>query len=485
MSPEFASLHTHSHGSLLDGFARIPEYLERADEIGLRGLGLTDHGNTNLVYQFLKAAKDFNVTPVPGCEMYVAPINPEGAKVQKPVFYGPGGRKAANFDVSSNGAYLHLTVLAVTEEGLHNLFKLSTLSFDPSRNYSKPRIDFELLEQHSEGLVIATGCPSSEISTRFLLGQDKKAYEYAGRLKEVFGAERLFVEIMDHNMTIDLEKRLLPKQLKLAKDLGLGLLATNDSHYAFAKDAVHHEEMLCSQSGSRMSDKTFDEGGRRFAFNGNQYYLKSADEMALVFPEDDFPGALTNSLLIAEMAQDLKVNYDPGLKPHAIIPDDHDELSYFHAEINKGFKWRYGNASSEVKAEAKRRIAYEDKIIVSSDFVGYFLTVMGYLRYARENFSTLDTNGDVLALSVGPGRGSVGGSVIAYVLGISELCPIKHDLVFERFLSEGRGATYRITYDDGTTEEIIVSGEKTVEVDGKKANRYIHQLKVGDNILVD
>lgn len=483
MTVEFASLHNHSHASILDGFARIPEYLERAKELGLSGFGLTDHGNTNLIYQFLKKANELGITPIPGCEMYMAPINPEGAKVQRPVFYGPGGRKAANFDVSSNGSYLHLTIMAINEVGLHNLFKLSTLSFDPSRNYSKPRIDFELLEQHSDGLVIATGCPSSEISTRFLLGQDKKAYEYAGRLKEVFGTDRLFVEIMEHGMTIDLERRLLPKQLKLAKDLGLGLLATNDSHYAHQKDAVHHEEMLCSQSGSRMADKTFDEGGRRFAFNGNQYYLKSGEEMLALFPEEDFPGAISNTLLIAEMAQDLKVGYDAGLKPHAVIPEGYDEITYFHEEINKGFKWRYGKAAPEVKAEAKKRIAYEDKVIVSSDFVGYFLTVMGYLRYARDNFSTRDSNGNILALPVGPGRGSVGGSVIAYVLGISELDPIKHDLVFERFLSEGRGPTYRLTYDDGSTETLVVSGEKVVSTLEGSAPRYIHQLAIGDEVI--
>lgn len=482
MPAEYASLHNHSHASILDGFARIEEYLERGSEIGLKGFGLSDHGNTNLIYQFLKLAKSYNITPIPGCEMYMAPINAEGVLVQRPVFYGPNGRKAANFDVSGNGAFLHLSIMAVNDEGLHNLFKLSTLSFDPARNYSKPRIDFELLAQHSEGLVVATGCPSSEISTRFLLGQDAKAYEYAERLREVFGKDRLFVEIMEHNMSIDLERRLLPKQMKLAKDLDLGLLATNDSHYAHQKDAVHHEEMLCSQSGARMSDKTFDEGGRRFAFNGNQYYLKSGDEMLALFPEEDFPGAISNSLLIAEMAQDLTVAYDPGLKPRAILPEGHDEISYFHEEINKGFKKRYGKASPEVKAEAKKRIAYEDKVIVSNDFVGYFLTVMGYLRYARENHSTLDTNGDVLALPVGPGRGSVGGSVIAYVLDISELCPIKHDLVFERFLSEGRGATYRITYDDGTTEDITVSGEKVVQTETGPSKKYIHQLTVGDEV---
>lgn len=481
---EFASLHNHSMGSLLDGFATNQEYFERGAEIGLKGLGATDHGNTTQLYQFIKMGNEAGITPVPGCEMYMAPINPEGAKAKRPIFYGPGGNKAKDFDVSSNGAYLHLTILAVNNTGLRNLFKLSSLSYDPARNYSKPRIDFELLEQYSDGLVVSTGCPSSEISTRFMLGQDKKAYEYAGRLKEVFGSERLFVEIMDHNMKINLERKLLPKQLKLAKDLGLPLLATNDAHYAYEKDAGHHEEMLCTQSGSRMSDTTMDEGGTRFAFSGTEYYLKSGRQMLDIFPEDAFPGAISNSLLIAEMAEGITIDYDPKLKPHSIIPEGHTELSYFKTLVNEGFKRRYGKETREVKEEAKRRIAHEFEVIYSSDFIGYFLTVYEYLTWTRRNYSTVSTDGEVLALPIGPGRGSVGGSVIAYVLDISELDPIKHDLIFERFLSEGRGATYRVTYDDGTYEDLVVSDKKVTVTDNGVKDKYIHQLNVGDEVKV-
>lgn len=483
-SPQYVSLHNHSETSLLDGLAQINEYLDVAEELGMRGFGLTDHGNNFSLYSFLKACEKRGMVGVPGMEAYVAPINPEGARVKNPVYYGPGGRKASKYDVSSDGSYLHLSMWAVNSVGLHNLFKLSTLSYQPENWYSKPRIDFEMIADHAEGLVVSTGCPSSEVSTRLLLGQDKKAIEYAGRLKELFGEERLFVEVMNHHMEIELERILLPKQVALAKKLGVKLLATNDSHYARKKDALHHEELLCVQSGSRMSDKTYDQGGKRFAFSGDQYYLKSAAEMAELFPEDEFPNALSSSLLVAEMAQDLTIDFDPTLKPHALVPEGYDELSYFKELVNKGFKERYGKASPEVRAEAKARLANEFKVIHSSNFIGYFLTVQEYLKWTRDNYSTLGPNDEILALPIGPGRGSVGGSITAYVLYISEVDPIRFDLIFERFLSAGRGDTYRISYDDGSYEDVVVSDERIVVSGAGVESRYIHQLEVGDEVQV-
>lgn len=483
-NPEYVSLHTHTHYSMLDGFSKIDEYLDRAVELGHRGLGTSDHGNVFGVYELMKKSKARGIIGVPGCEFYVAPVNPEGARVREPIFYGPGGRKAGGHDVASNGSYLHITVWAYNTQGLHNLFKLSTMSNDPSHFKSKPRIDFDMLADHSEGLIVSTGCPSSEISTRFLLGQKDKAYEYAGRLKEVFG-DRLYIEIMDHGMSIDLERTLLPQQLELSKHMGIPLLATNDSHYAHAGDVTHHEEMLCTQSGARMSDETYDNGGPRFAFNGDQYYLKSAEEMDRLFPEDEFPNALKSSLVIAEMAQDIHLDFDPHLKPKPIIPEGYTEVSYYKHLLDEGFKLRYGTATEEVKTEAKKRVRKEFEVIHSSDFIGYMLTVQEYMVWTRDNFSTLDEDGKVLALPVGVGRGSIGGSIHAYLLYISELDPIKHDLIFERFLSAGRGATYKLTYDDGTSEEIPVSDEKQVTLaDGRMKKRYIHQLNVDDEVTI-
>ena len=480
MSNDFVHLHVHSHSSMLDGFGKPEEYLNAIKELGMPGLGITDHGNVHESYSLISQARQMDLVGIPGCEFYVAPINPEGARVKKPVYYGANGEKQGNNDVSGSGAYLHLTVWAYNSVGLHNLFRLSSMSNSIENFYMKPRIDFEMLAEHSEGLIVSTGCPSGEISTRFLLGQDKLAYEYAGRLKDIFG-DRLFVEIMDHSMDIDLERKLLPKQLELSKKMGLPLLATNDAHYTHKEDAIHHEEMLASQSGARMSDETYDSGGNRFAFQGSEYYLKSSDQMAELFPERDFPGATKNTLLIAEMAKDLSLEFNPELMPAPIIPPEFpNELEYYKHLLNEGFKIRYGNAPREVKEEAAKRSRYEMDVIYSSNFIGYMLTVREYLVWTRENFSTRDQNGDILALSVGIGRGSVGGSIHAYLLFISEIDPIKHDLVFERFLSAGRGSTYRITYDDGSYEDIVASGEKSL-ADGEK--KYIHQLAVGDEII--
>lgn len=401
---EFVHLHNHFQTSLLDGFSTDSEYLIRAVDLGMRGIGQSDHGNLFGTFQFLKLAKQLGITGIPGCEMYVAPINPEGAKIKNPVFYGRNGKKE-QYDVSSNGAYLHLTMWAINSIGLNNLFQLSTQSFQQENTYKKNRIDFNMLAEHSEGLIVSTGCPSSEISTRFLLGQDDKAYEYANRLKEVFG-DRLFVEIMNHNMSIDIERLLIPKQLELSKKLEIPLLATNDAHYAFESDHVHHEEMLCSQSGSYMSSPTYDEGGNRFAFNGNEYYLKSAEQMAKLFPPEDFPGALSNTLLVAEMAEDLTINFDPDLKPNPKIPEKYsDEATYLKELINIGYMDRYNNATPEVKKEAKKRIANEYYVLESSGFIGYMLTVYEYLKWARDNYSTKDELGNILAYPTGVGRG--------------------------------------------------------------------------------
>lgn len=480
-SSDFIHLHMHSEFSVLDGFGHVDEYVDRVEEIGQKGIGSSDHGNVSGVYQLIQKAKARDLVAVPGCEFYVAPQNPEGAKVQRPIFYGPNGQKADDYDVSSNGAYTHQTIWAINNEGMRNLFKLSSLSYEPERNYSKPRIDFDLLAEHSEGLVVATGCPSSEISTRFLLDQDREAYEYANRLKEVFG-DRLFVEVMEHGMRNPIERLLLPKQMELSRKMGIPLLATNDAHYTRREDHVHHEEMLCAQSGARMTDKTWDEGGTRFAFDGDQFYIKTAQEMAELFPPNDYPGALSNTLLIAEMAKDISLDFDPSLKPSSILPSGFtDETEYFRHLINVGFQERYRNSDREIQDEAQRRIANEFEVIHSSNYIGYFLTVYEYLGYARESFSTFDESGNVLALSVGVGRGSVGGSIIAYLLKISELDPIKHDLLFERFLSAGRGDTYEIVYEDGTRETVIVSSKR--KRDGEE--RYIHELRVGDVVELE
>ena len=489
---QFVSLHMHSDYSLLDGYAKPGEYIKRAIELGQPAIGLTDHGNLHGIKQFIDQTRDAGLTPVPGSEFYMAPISDDGPYPKHPVYYGEGGRKNPEHDVSANGTYLHLTVWAYNDAGLSNLKRLSTLAYAPERYYRKPRIGFDDLADHSDGLIVSTGCPSSEISTRLLMGQEQAAYEYAGRMKEVF-KDQLFMEIMNHNMSIDLERKLLPQQMRLAKRLNLPLLATNDCHYANSGDAQGHSEMLCIQSKSLMSDKTYDQGGKRFALNGDQYYMKSGAQMAALFPEDDYPGALSNTLLIAEMASDIRMVFDPHLRPTPFVPEGTTVEKHLQQMINDGYKAKYVNRDypsveerKRVLIEAKRRIREEWEVIYSSAFDGYMLVVEDYLRYIRENYSVRGENGEILASPLGPGRGSVGGCIIAYLLGISEIDPIEYDLLFERFLSPGRGAVCRVTYDDGTTEDLVVSETRTVlGDDGQEVGRYIHQINVGDEVVIE
>lgn len=474
---EYVSLHTHADTSLLDGYGKVTEYVDRTVELGQRALGLTDHGNLYGVADLINYGKSCGITPVPGCEFYVAPQNPLGARVKEPVYYGGGGRD----DVSSRGAYLHLSVWAINNTGLKNLFKLSTMSFHPDHVYKKPRIDFDMLAQHSEGLIVATGCPSSEISTRLRLGQKKEAYEYASRMVDVFG-DRMYVEVMEHDMQSDLEKALLPMQKELADHFKLPLLATNDSHYTRKGDVRHHEEMLASQSGSFMDQEPIYNGGKRFAFEGSEYYLKSSEEMTALFPEWDYPDALKNTLKIAEMAQDISLDYNPKLMPKPKLPEGvKSEAEYFKHRINEGFAWRFGNHPEDYKKRAIEQVQKEYKVIDGSNSIGYFLAVDEAVSWEKEKNSLKDENGRVLVSPIGPGRGSGAGVLIAYLLGITNVNPLDHGLIFERFMSDGRGDMIEVTYDDGTSEVIVSSTVRSLDSGEEK---YAYQLSIGDTITI-
>lgn len=380
---EWCCLHCHSEYSILDGFAKIKDYVDVAKSRGAKGFGLTDHGTCSGLFEMIQECNSAGIKPVPGFEAYVAPENPEGAFCKKQIFYGPNGQKA-KYDVSA-GAYLHLTLFAYNEKGFNNLLKLTSLAWEKERFYSKPRIDTDLLFKYSEGLIVTTGCPSSEISTRFLLGQDDKAYEYASRLKSVFG-EHMYVELMDHNMEgEELERILVPKLVKLAEDLDLPLLATNDCHYVFKDDAEAHENMLCLQTGAFMSEPTYREGGRRFAFSGPEYYMKTDAEMREIFPDDKFPGAVDNTIKLVDNVEKIELNYDPTLRPEIEIPEGDTEVTYLKKLIQKGWIEKRKNASKEVQEESKKRIREEFEVIHSNDFVNYFLVVHDYIDWAHKN----------------------------------------------------------------------------------------------------
>lgn len=391
---EWVCLHSHSEHSILDGYAKIEDYVDLAKERGASGFGLTDHGTCSGLYDMINLCNEAGIKPVPGFEAYVAPENPEGAKAKKPIFYGKDGIKAPKYDVGSNGAALHLTLFAYNKKGLQNLMKLTSMAWEKEHFYSKPRIDTEMLFAHSEGVIVTTGCPSSEISTRFLLGQDDKAYEYASRLKSVFG-ENMYVELMDHSMeNEDMERILVPKLMKLAKDLDLPLLATNDCHYVRKEDADDHERMLALQTQRKMSEPSFNEGGTRFAFSGPEYYMKTDAEMRAIFPEDKFPGAVDNTFDLVERCDQIELDYDPHLRPEIDIPEGETPVSYLKKLIKEGFKKKRGHQDKETQQESLKRIKEEFEVIHSNDFISYFLVVNDYIQWAHDN-----------GISTGKGRG--------------------------------------------------------------------------------
>lgn len=435
----FVNLHNHSDYSLLDGFGTVDEYIARAVEMGQPALGLTDHGNVCGLFSFIQKCNKAGIKPIPGIEAYVAPVNPMGAKVHQPVRYGKPGQEG--IDVSGNGAYLHMTLWAMNDEGLHSLYALVReasmegnefnhldLPDGEGNYYMKPRMDLDMLARHNAGLIATTGCPSGEIQTRFRLGQDEQAYDYARRMSEIFEG-RYFVELMDHSMAQgkDIERVAIPKLLKLADDLNLPLLATNDSHYCNHEDAPHHEEMLCANSKATMYDLPYDEGGKRFAFNGNEYYLKTRDEMMSIPVFHEHPEAVDNTMRIADMVEHIEFKLRSDLRPEVEIPDGYDEIGWFKHEIKEGLKKKRSDASPEVKAEAVKRINHELPVFTDNNFVQYMLVVKDYIDWARNN-----------GIRVGYGRGSVGGSEIAFDLNISDTDPIRHNLMFERFLNPER-----------------------------------------------
>lgn len=389
----YVALHNHSHYSTLDGYATIDEYIKAAKDLGMIGIGLTDHGTASGLYKFITRAQKEGLIPVPGIEFYVAPENPQGAKLKEPMYYGRGGKRAPKYDLS-NGAYTHLTVFAYNNVGLSNLFKLTSLSWKKEHFYFKPRIDTNMLAEHSEGLIVTTGCPSSEVSRRFLLGQDEKAYEYASRMKSIFG-DNYYVEIMNHKMEDDeLERILIPKQIKLAKDLGIKIIATNDSHYAFQEDSIPHERVLAVGTKAKMKDLPRHEGGNRFAFSTPEYHIKTYDEMLELYPKDIAEEALANTIELTMKCQDIKLEYNPHLRPEIDIPEGYTEATYFQKLIYDGFVKKRGHEPKEIQEESVRRIKEEFEVIHSNDFISYFLVVHDYINYAHKK-----------GIGVGAGRG--------------------------------------------------------------------------------
>ena len=368
-------------------------------------IAITDHGNVFGAFEFNKQARKAGVKPIIGIEAYVAP---ESRFDKKRVKWADGGED----DVSGGGAYTHMTLLAENNVGLSNLFKLSSLA-SLEGFYYKPRMDRELLAQYATGIIATTGCPGGEIQTRLRMGAYKEAMTAASELRDIFGRENFFLEIMDHG--IDVEKRVKADLLKLGKELGLPLLATNDLHYTKNEDSVAHEALLCVQSGSTMADP------KRFKFDNDQFYLKSAAEMRELF--QDFPDSCDNTLLIAERCN-VTLREGENLLPQFEVPAGESEDSWLTKLSNLGLADRM---NGEVTPAYQERLDYELSVMIKMGFPGYFLVVSDLCAHARE-----------VGIRVGPGRGSAAGSLVSYALGITALDPIKHGLLFERFLNPER-----------------------------------------------
>ena len=401
----FVHLHVHTEYSMLDGAARVDELVTEVANQGMPAIAITDHGNVFGAYEFNKKAIAAGVKPIIGIEAYVAP---ESRFEKKRVKWADGGED----DVSGGGAYTHMTLLAENNDGLSNLFKLSSLA-SLEGYYYKPRMDRELLSKYATGIIATTGCPGGEIQTRLRMGAYKEAKQAASELRDIFGAENFYLEIMDHG--IDIETRVKADLLKLGKELGLPLLATNDLHYTHHEDATSHEALLCVQSGSTLADP------KRFKFENNEFYLKSAQEMRTLF--SDIPEACDNTLLIAERCN-ITMRENENLLPQYPVPKGESEDTWLRKESNKGLSERLGG---NVEPKYQERLDYELEVMIKMGFPGYFLVVSDLCSHARS-----------MGIRVGPGRGSAAGSLVSYALGITALDPIKHGLLFERFLNPER-----------------------------------------------
>ncbi len=424
----FVHLHVHTEYSMLDGAARLGEMFERTAELGMDAIAMTDHGNVFGAYEFYSKAKAAGVKPIIGMEAYLTPNTSRFDR--KRVRWNNGG----DDDVSGNGAFTHMTLLAESTAGMHNLFKLSSRSSIEGFFY-KPRADRELLAEHAGGLIGTTGCPSGEIQTWLRIGDYAKARESAADFQDIFGRDNFFLELMDHGLSI--ETRVREGLLQLSKDLGIPPIATNDSHYTNPGDAAAHEHLLCVSSGSTMADP------KRFKFHGDSYYIKSPAEMRELWGErNGLPEACDNTLLVAERCEvefDESANYMPRFP----VPEGETEDSWFVKEVERGLRYRYPDGIPE---RVREQADFEIGVITGMGFPGYFLVVADFINWAKNN-----------GIRVGPGRGSGAGSMAAYAMRITDLDPLEHGLIFERFLNPDRVSMpdFDIDFDERRRGEVI------------------------------
>ena len=405
---DFVHLHTHTHYSTLDGASRIPDLVAEVGRLGQPAVAITDHGNMHGAYELWRTAVDADIKPIIGIEAYVTP---ETARQDKSrVHWGTDEQRSD--DVSGGGFITHMTLWASDDTGLVNLIKASSVANLEGLVGKWPRMDKDLLSTYHQGVIATTGCPSGIVQTRLRLGQFDEALRAAGEFQDIFGKENYYVELMDHGLEI--EHRVTKDLLEIARRLDAPLVATNDSHYVRKEDASAQDALLCINSGSRLTDPG------RFKFDGTGYYIRSAQEMREIFKE--FPEACDNTLEIAERCNVMFDDHEDGaFMPRFDCPEGWDETSLFLKKVDEGLKNRYPDGVPE---EVSHQADYECGVICQMQFTGYFLVVADYINWAKNH-----------GIMVGPGRGSAAGSMVAYAMGITELDPLKHGLIFERFLN--------------------------------------------------
>ena len=390
----FTHLHVHTEYSLLDGSSKIKELVGRAKELGMDSLAITDHGVMYGVIDFYKAAREAGIKPILGSEVYVAP-----------------GSRFDRERVDGEDRYYHLVLLAENDIGYHNLMKIVTKGFVDGFYY-KPRVDYEVLEQYHEGVIALSACLAGEVSRYLARGMYEEARRSALHYQEIFGEGNFFLELQDHG--IEEQKMVNQGLVRLSRDTGIQLVATNDIHYTFAEDAQAHDILLCIQTGKKVSDEN------RMRYEGGQYYCKSEEEMRALFPYAQ--EALDNTHKIAQRCN-VEIEFGVTKLPKFQVPDGYDSWSYLNHLCREGFSKRYPDDDGTLM----KRLEYELDVIRTMGYVDYFLIVWDFINYARSK--------DIM---VGPGRGSAAGSIVSYSLGITDIDPVRYNLLFERFLNPER-----------------------------------------------
>ena len=389
----FTHLHVHTEYSLLDGSNKIKELVARTKELGMDSVAITDHGVMYGVIDFYRAARSAGIRPIIGCEVYVAPNS--------------------RFDKAGqqDNKYNHLVLLAENNTGYHNLMKLVSRGFTEGFYY-KPRVDMEVLRQYHEGIIALSACLAGIVPEYIQKGLYEEAKSKALELESVFGKGNFFLELQDHG--IPAQKTVNNSLLRMSQETGIELVATNDIHYTYAEDEKPHDILLCIQTGKKVADED------RMRYEGGQYYVKSEEEMKKLFPYAK--QACENTHKIAERCH-VDIEFGKYKLPEFPVPEGYDAWSYLNKLTWDGLMQRYEKPDESLK----KRLEYELSTIKNMGFVDYFLIVWDFIHYAKSH-----------GIAVGPGRGSAAGSLVSYCLGITDLDPIKYNLLFERFLNPNR-----------------------------------------------